>query len=93
MILTHMFWFHFMKNYDCFSFQEYLPESEWNKLKKYFIENSYSCHPETVLYCAFVSSMSDDESKQRALELMLEAREHAKMFLKFWILKICLKDT
>ena len=69
-----------MYQYFLFSFQDCLPEHIWNHLKKYFIENSYSVHPETLLYCAFVSSMSSYETKGKFLNLILEAIEHAEKY-------------
>ena len=51
-----------------------LDQGDWEHVKNYFIVNSFPAHPETVLFCAFVSSNSSDEEKYMALQKILEAR-------------------
>ena len=50
----------------------------WDVLQKHYADNASAAQPETVLYCAFVSSRSTDKEKYEALVWILEARKRAK---------------
>ena len=48
----------------------------FNYVFKYFQNNCYFAHPENLLLCALLSSMSSDLDKQRAIALIAEFRNN-----------------
>lgn len=52
-----------------------LKKEHWEIVKKSFITNGYFFHPESILMCAYLSPLSPQRTKARALKLILKARE------------------
>ena len=55
-----------------------LSQDHWLNVKKCFIKNSHPAHPETIIYCALVSSFTNDEMRRRALHMILAARNRER---------------
>ena len=47
---------------------------DWKHIKKYFVINSYPCHPENILYCSLISPKSSQDEREHALQIILDAR-------------------
>ena len=55
-------------------FQACLSEEQWDFLQQYFVYNSSSAHPETILYCAFMSKYSTYDMRFQAFNYIIRAR-------------------